>query len=558
MKFCAFSKRIYKNKLDLNIIIILEKIMHTYNCAVRKAYALKIAEEYKNIESDKSIHMTIKESFNLNDYFANSTVQQANTVYKSNIKLQPIYITQMKDRIFHAQKKLKELTAQVDHLSNMKLSLIKVTKALNSNKKIPKIKNYKGSKISTVKLNKDGILIAVHYKRKSDIYFSIWEFEYNYLVPKIRKIKNRIKHLAYGISIKETKLKQLQEKPYFSCFGSKSFFKKQYTIKKYRNNHSLWLKKFRTKRQKLMTISGRLDAAGGNFVFKYDTENHNLNFNSSDGTLINLGKVDFPYGQSFVDNAVTIVKNRKPVAWSIEDHDKYYIVKAIVELPSKELNYSKADGLLSLDINYDRIAWSNLDTVGNLLNHGIIYFNLLRKTTNQASKIIEEAAVRIEQLANKLNKPICIENLDTEKSKSFLQYGNKKRNFKIAAFAYKKITDAVTAGAYKQGIYVYRINPAYTSQIGKMKYMKKYSMSIHEAASYAIGRRGLRLKDLVPKQLKKFISDKLIKRHYWAHWSYLTRSFKNIPIYYFFNNYNTEKYDTLSTFTKVIKKSYEL
>ena len=35
------------------------------------------------------------------------------------------------------------------------------------------------------------------------------------------------------------------------------------------------------------------------------------------------------------------------------------------------------------------------------------------------------------------------------------------------------------------GIAVFEVNPAYTSQIGKMKYMKRFGISIHEAASFA-------------------------------------------------------------------------
>lgn len=44
------------------------------------------------------------------------------------------------------------------------------------------------------------------------------------------------------------------------------------------------------------------------------------------------------------------------------------------------------------------------------------------------------------------------------------------------------------------------VNPAYTSQIGKIKYMLRYGLSVHESASYVIGRRGLSIIDKLQKQ----------------------------------------------------------
>ena len=47
------------------------------------------------------------------------------------------------------------------------------------------------------------------------------------------------------------------------------------------------------------------------------------------------------------------------------------------------------------------------------------------------------------------------------------------------------------------------VNPAYTSQMGKVKYMSRYGLSIHEAASLVIGRRGMGYKEKMPASYLK-------------------------------------------------------
>ncbi|GAA3326954.1 hypothetical protein GCM10020331_064970 [Ectobacillus funiculus] len=73
---------------------------------------------------------------------------------------------------------------------------------------------------------------------------------------------------------------------------------------------------------------------------------------------------------------------------------------------------------------------------------------------------------------------------------------------------------------------MFEVNPAFTSQIGKMKYMKQMHISIHQAASYVIGRRGMNLKEQVPKVLQAYTEYKGGK-HHWKQWSVLTKSIQS-------------------------------
>ena len=94
---------------------------------------------------------------------------------------------------------------------------------------------------------------------------------------------------------------------------------------------------------------------------------------------------------------------------------------------------------------------------------------------------------------------------------------------------------SIESRGHKMGIHVYKTNPAYTSQIGKVKYMKKKGLSIHVSAAYVIGRRILKKKDKLPNELKRFLSDKIIPKHHWSHWSQISKQLKEVRPSYFYH-----------------------
>ncbi|HZG70684.1 MAG TPA: hypothetical protein VEY51_04030, partial [Chondromyces sp.] len=111
--------------------------------------------------------------------------------------------------------------------------------------------------------------------------------------------------------------------------------------------------------------------------------------------------------------------------------------------------------------------------------------------------------------------------IDTTLSKLGDPYGNKKANNIKSMFAYKKMKEAIESRAAKKGVAVIKVDPAYTSISGKMKYMRKLGISIHQSAAYTIGRRGLGYKEKVPKALQKYVLNQ--PSHHWSHWRQLNK-----------------------------------
>ncbi|MBU3200711.1 hypothetical protein KPL48_15565, partial [Clostridium estertheticum] len=117
-----------------------------------------------------------------------------------------------------------------------------------------------------------------------------------------------------------------------------------------------------------------------------------------------------------------------------------------------------------------------------------------------------------------------------------------KRNMKISMFAHKKIIEAISSRAFKENLAVFYVNPAYTSQMGKIKYMKAKGISIHVSAAYCIARRSLGYKEKIP----------LIYRTFTNNWKVLSKEIKTLKVHYLYKFSSTFGYSNLKAFVKDI------
>ncbi len=60
----------------------------------------------------------------------------------------------------------------------------------------------------------------------------------------------------------------------------------------------------------------------------------------------------------------------------------------------------------------------------------------------------------------------------------------------------------------REGVQLIKVNPAYTSIIGKLKYAPIYRINKDVASAYVIARRGLGFKESLPKNYRKLLEDK--------------------------------------------------
>ena len=150
------------------------------------------------------------------------------------------------------------------------------------------------------------------------------------------------------------------------------------------------------------------------------------------------------------------------------------------------------NGFIGVDTNPDGLGISETDRHGNLLFHSYLVSDKLKfANTDKRLNDARHLAKYLIDLAVRLNKPIAIEQLQFGKIKFVGRRFNRMR----ANFVYNKLIEAVKSRAARYGVFVKEVNPAYTSKLGKLKYKKMYSLSVHEAAALVIARRAAGLNE---------------------------------------------------------------
>ncbi|MEC1694337.1 IS200/IS605 family accessory protein TnpB-related protein [Schinkia azotoformans] len=523
-----FSKRIYKHTLPESTVASLGRTLRVFNQAKHYSFSTMMKEERskQTRPGEDSLHVYVKKKFSLNDYYANSAVQEAGALIKSQKELTTLYLQNKQAQIIAVQKRMKTIKTKITSLRKLKASFVKGTPQIPGNLRIIKKYNH---------------FFAVHYKKETKIYYHVYHFEHSYVEVELNHLTSRLGRLQGKLNRLTQQVHQLQQNIRSIVFGSKKLYKSQFTQEQYKNNHAAWKQAWVQSRYSKMVVSGRKDAKYGNFVFTYEPTNHLLSFQTPFGDVVAFEQVVFPYGQKQVNHAIETqisCSNKKkygqPIGWGIEDHGEYYLVKCMIPVePPTVTNYSKADGVIGIDCNVDHFAVSNISNTGRLLHSFVQKFDMAGKTSTQVTKIIEAEAVAIVDYAVQHKKPLVVEKLNTTTSKVSNPYGNRKANRQMSLFAYRKMLHAIKVRAEKCGVLVYEVNPAYTSQIGKLKYMKRLGISVHQAASYVIGRRAMGFKEKLPPVLHSLVPEKKQGLHHWVQWNAVKRPLRDYPSYWF-------------------------
>ena len=208
-----------------------------------------------------------------------------------------------------------------------------------------------------------------------------------------------------------------------------------------------------------------------------------------------------------------------------KDEQHYQVVIDYeIENPKTHIYFSK--GAIGVDINPDRVAVSELTTDGNLIkSFALVNNRMFFADTNKRNFEIGCMAKQITNYAIKKNKGIVFENL---KFKKEFENQGKKFNRVKSNFVWKKLLVLLERKCIENGIIYKKVNSAFTSVIGKLKYQKMYNLSIHESASYVIGRRGLGLNEKLSlykypsNYVKEFVldlaGDRAKRVHSWVLW----------------------------------------
>jgi IS605 OrfB family transposase len=215
--------------------------------------------------------------------------------------------------------------------------------------------------------------------------------------------------------------------------------------------------------------------------------------------------------------------------------------------PSINFDY----GCIGIDTNPDRIAYSVISQDGNLIeSNTIVESRMMYGSTQKRTRDFALIANQIIEKAKQEGKAVVAEDL---KFKKKFEKWRKKWNRIKSNFGYKKFLELLERKCIKEGIEFRKVNPAYTSVIGKNKYQQMHKLSVHESASYVIGRRGLRCNEKISlhqtsaKLVKTCILGTLAGKyqskriHNWVLWKKLKASLPAIRTEEFFSSLSNLK-----------------
>ena len=177
----------------------------------------------------------------------------------------------------------------------------------------------------------------------------------------------------------------------------------------------------------------------------------------------------------------------------IEARNNKFKITVAYDVISTPVVTDKTLGSVGVDCNPDGVAVSELNDNGNLIKHFYLKNDKIRfARSGKRQNAIREIAKRVVAHAYDVRKPIILERLQFSK-----KHRSKKFNRMSHNFIWKQLLDSIKSRASKFGVEVIEVPAAYTSIVGKLKFMQMYSIQIHNAAAMVIGRMGLGIVDKV-------------------------------------------------------------
>jgi IS605 OrfB family transposase len=308
---------------------------------------------------------------------------------------------------------------------------------------------------------------------------------------------------------------------YRMCFGTRKFFGAQRRLNENGlRSHEGWYNAFVKNRDKNIFYLGSMDERCGNQMFQleYDFERNifktTVRTNNNDEKYI-AGYVDFKYQREqlicqLAKNAAGARKVKEvlpdgkvkyktvyngdetPLSYRVVRRGNKWYLQVILTLVKDERGLATVmeNGAFGLDYNDGLLVVAETNAHGNLIGMKE-YWLEFHGTGNKAKSEIREVVARIVDDAKNAGKHLVVEDLDFKNKKSKQQKGgNAEYNRMLHLFDYNRYWNCLYNSCFRNNVGLIKINPKYTSKIGKASYCKTMKLSPHQAAAYVIARRG--------------------------------------------------------------------
>ena len=311
------------------------------------------------------------------------------------------------------------------------------------------------------------------------------------------------------------------------CFGSRRLWRKQYHLESNGyTSHEEWLRDWRDARSDEFFVLGSRDETGGCQLCVAtvgDDGSLMLRLRLPDSLAEEQGKylvipgIRFKYGHEQVlvaleSNAEYAAFRRQhgeqaarqsglgqAISYRFKRDDKGWRVFATTDMMDVPVETDQRRGAIGVDLNADHLAVAETDASGNYLRAWRVPLVTYGKSSRQAEALIGDAVAGVVDYAREAGKPIVIEKLHFRQKKAALEGESRRYSRMLSSFGYGKVRAYFLSRGYRQGVEVHQVNPAFSSVIGRVKFMERYGLSVHQAAALALARRLLGCSERIPR-----------------------------------------------------------
>ena len=180
------------------------------------------------------------------------------------------------------------------------------------------------------------------------------------------------------------------------------------------------------------------------------------------------------------------------------------------EVPTPDIWLTKEYGVIAIDTNASplHLALAEVSSDGNLLSYQTISLHeFMSYSKNRRNYEEWLLAHRIVEIAKEKGKAIAIENLK-KVNRGYRGDGKAKLRKRLHYWNFKSLLSKIERTARLNGVEVIKVNPAFTSVIGSLKYSPQLGIDKDIAGAYVIGRRALGFKEKIPENYLKLLSDR--------------------------------------------------
>ena len=340
------------------------------------------------------------------------------------------------------------------------------------------------------------------------------------------------------------------------CFGSKRLWRQQYHLQvNGYDSHAEWLADWRAARSdEFFVLGSRDETAGCQLCVARVADDGTLTLRlripdclaDQYGKYVTMAGVRFAYGHEHVlaaldsngefarhrrghgDQAARAGELGQAISYRFKRDTKGWRVFVTTNMVDVSVVTDRSRGAIGVDLNADHLAVCETDASGNYVNAFSVPLVTYGKSPHQAEAIIGGAVASVVDYARNIGKSVVIERLDFRQKKAALEGVSRKYSRMLSSFSYGKIKASFLSRGHRQGVEVHQVNPAFSSVIGRVKFMERYGLSVHQAAALVLARRLLGCSERIPRrwvcpvgngvQVAFTVPARKRVKHVWTYW----------------------------------------